>query len=165
MDAELRRREHRERVGADPVEGDIAEVEEPGEADDDVQPQREQHVEQGVEADADDVLVRRHGRQQSGDDGEGREERRLRDAVELTLKARAFCPAFGRRDPFVDADPRPVELVRDVRNPGDAGLGDQRVVGHQTFCTAARPSSPLGRAIMTTIRMQNTTASENVVEM
>ena len=55
---ELRRGEHRVAVRAEAVEGDVAEVEQPGVADDDVQPEREQHVEQRVEADADDVVVR-----------------------------------------------------------------------------------------------------------
>ena len=34
----------------------------------------------------------------------------------------------------------------------------------QTFCTAARPSRPLGRTIMIPIRITNTIASENVEE-
>ena len=43
---ELRRREQAQHVGADGVEGDVAEVEQAGVADDDVQAERQQHVEQ-----------------------------------------------------------------------------------------------------------------------
>ena len=43
VEVEMRRREQRVRIRADRVERDVAEVEQPGEADDDVEPQRQQH--------------------------------------------------------------------------------------------------------------------------
>ena len=45
VQAEVRRREQRVDVGADGVERDVAEVEQAGEADDDVEAERQQHVE------------------------------------------------------------------------------------------------------------------------
>ena len=49
---EVRAGEQRIGVGADGVERDVAEIEQAGEADDDVQAEREQHVEDGVVGDA-----------------------------------------------------------------------------------------------------------------
>jgi hypothetical protein len=105
----LRGREPCVAVGADPVERDVAEVEEPGEADSDVQPQREQRVDEGDRPDADDVVVRRHRRDEGGDPEEEQEECPTGEAVELALHA-AGEPAIGLRplvragDPLVDAD-------------------------------------------------------------
>ena len=54
--------EQRVRVRAEAVERDVAEVEQAAPADDDVQPERKQHVQHGVEADAADVAAaREHG--------------------------------------------------------------------------------------------------------
>ena len=58
MEVELVRVEERVRVGAEPVERDITEVEEPAPADDDVEAEREHHVQHRVEADAAHVAAR-----------------------------------------------------------------------------------------------------------
>ena len=164
VDAELRRCEHCVAVGAEAVERDVAEVEQPRIADDDVQAEREQHVQQRVEADADDIAVVRERRQQRCGDPEREVEHRPRHALELTAHVAgdalaAIAAPFDGSDPFVDADPRRLPL---------GGIGHGRRVGaagHQTFCTAARPSTPLGLMTMTTISTANTIASLNVEEM
>ena len=62
VDAVVVGAQERIRVGADPVERDEAEVEQATPADDDVEPEREQHVDGDVECDPPDVAV-------VGDDG------------------------------------------------------------------------------------------------
>ena len=52
------RGEQRVGIGADRVEGDVAEVEQAGEADDDVQPPAEHHVDQDLDAEIVDPLER-----------------------------------------------------------------------------------------------------------
>ena len=71
VDAELVRAEHRVRVRADAVEGHEAEVEQAAPADDDVETERQQHVEHRVERDAVHVGAVRDGRHE-------RERRRRR---------------------------------------------------------------------------------------
>ena len=78
---ELRRGEHRVAVGAEAEEGRVAEVEQAGEADDDVEPEREQHVDKRVEADAEHVAVVGHERQHRGDDDERQEPGRSGNAL------------------------------------------------------------------------------------
>ncbi len=160
MQPELRRGEHRVPVRAEAVERDVAEVEQAGIADDDVQAEGEQHVEQRVEADADDVAVARQRRQKRGRDAEDEIERRPRDALELRHEPVPLDAALVGRDPLVDADLRHLRLVGARRDGGDLFAAV-----HQTFCTAARPSSPLGRTISTTMRIAKTTADSNVDEM
>ena len=70
---EMRAREERVRVGADRVKGDVAEVEQPGEADDNVQSEREQHVEDRVIGNAHPAradLGEREGQQRKRDGNE-----------------------------------------------------------------------------------------------
>ena len=76
---ELARGQHRVDVGAEAEEGDVAEVEQPGCADDDVEPQREEHVDQRVEADPDDVAVVRQEREQRRHGSERGIERGVRE--------------------------------------------------------------------------------------
>src|ERR1700674_3265709 len=52
MKIEMRAREQRVRVGTDRVEGDVAQIQQPSEADDDVQAEGEQDVEDGEIGDA-----------------------------------------------------------------------------------------------------------------
>ena len=75
--------------------------------------------------------------------------------------AAALAALLDRRDPLVDADLGVLRLVGAGGNARELGAAAR----HQTFCTAARPSSPLGRTSMTAIRSANTIASENVDEM
>ena len=68
MVRQLRRGEQAQHVGADRVEGDVAEVEQAGVADHDVQPERQQDVEQRDVDDADPGVARictTNGRMQS----------------------------------------------------------------------------------------------------
>ena len=52
------RGEQRIGVGADGIEGDVAEVEQAGEADDDVQPPGEHHIDQDLDAEIVDPFQR-----------------------------------------------------------------------------------------------------------
>ena len=58
MDPELVRVEEGVEIRADPVEADEAEIEQSTPADDDVQAERQQHVEHGLECDETDVAAR-----------------------------------------------------------------------------------------------------------
>ena len=64
--AELRRRQDRVHVGTAAEEGDVAEVEQPRKADDDVQAEREQRVDQREEAIPEQVPFARHQREERG---------------------------------------------------------------------------------------------------
>jgi hypothetical protein len=158
VDVELGRGEHRVPVGAEAVEGDVAEVEQAGPADGDVEPQREQHVEERVEADAEDVAVARKERKRRRREHEQGEPGRLGQLGDPTLerpeRAAAVGPPGDPRHPLVAADPR----------TGVARLDRVETGVHQTFATAARPNRPLGRRIITAIRITNTIASEKVEE-
>ena len=92
VQAEMRRGEHRVAERAEAVERDVAEIEQPRVADGDVQPEREQHVEQRVEADADDVPVAREDREKRRSDAE------RRDRTPAAGRAGA-PPRRGRRCP------------------------------------------------------------------
>ncbi len=84
MDPELVRVEEGIEIRADPVEGDVTEIEQAAPADDDVEPEGEQHVENGLERDEADVAARLDGRQQreGGDEqGEPGPPRRAADAL------------------------------------------------------------------------------------
>ncbi len=60
--------EEGEGIGTNRIEGDVAEVEQPGQADHDVQAPAEHHVDQHGRADVDDVAVgERHERQEEGE--------------------------------------------------------------------------------------------------
>ena len=72
VDAVVIRAEQRIGVGADPEERDVAEVEQAAPADDDVEPEREQHVDRDVERDAPHVAAVGDDR----DEAEERDERR-----------------------------------------------------------------------------------------
>ena len=103
--------QERIRVGADPVERDEAQVEQATPADDDVEPEREQHVDGDVECDPPDVTV-------VGDDGNearrGHEQRQPgppRDSAQPVLDRAEGAAALGAivavpGDPLVAADGR-----------------------------------------------------------
>ena len=159
VQAEMRRREHRVDVRAEAEERDVAEIQEPGVADDDVQAETEHHVQHRVEADADDVAVAREHRKQRGGDPERCVERRPRRPPDLALDPaedarQLLVPLLVGRDPVVDADANARLAL--VGTPRD--VGDFLSAVHQTFCTAARPRSPLGRMSMTPMRIANTIA-------
>ena len=59
---ELRARQHRERVRTDREERRVAEVEQAGEADHDVEAERQQHERAGVGEEVDETAVRKHQR-------------------------------------------------------------------------------------------------------
>jgi hypothetical protein len=114
---ELRRGEDPVAVGAEAEECDVAEVEKPGEADDGVEPEREQRVDQREDAVPEEVAARRDEGEERGGDDEDPEPAGGRQRVPAPPDeaewARVAHPArLDRRDPLVDADPR---LLRGVR--------------------------------------------------
>ena len=162
MDPELVRVEEGVEVRADPVEGDVAEIEQAAPPDDDVEPEREQHVEDGLERDEADVAARLERRQQR----EGRDEQRQpgppRRAADALLDDGEPAPRVEpallvARDPLVVPDGRAVVGVCGSR-------GVESLIAH-TFRMSARPSRPCGRKIMKPIRIEKTTRSDHFVEM
>ena len=103
--------EDRVRVRTDSEEGDVAEVEQPTPADHDVEPERQQDVDDGVEGDPADVTALEAERQQAGDPDEEREPRppghRLQPALERPQHAGPLAPVLAvARDPLVATDRR-----------------------------------------------------------
>jgi hypothetical protein len=109
VDVVLIRAEQGVRVGADAVERDEAEVEQPAPPDDDVEPQCEQHEDDRVERDAPDVPALESDREQAEDPDEERQPRPPRDDGEARLErpqhAAAADTAFAvPGDPLVAPD-------------------------------------------------------------
>ena len=116
VDVELVGGEEGVGVGADPEERDVAEVEQPAPADDDVQPEGEQGEDEDVEADQLVVLVRGQEREQAREDDDAEQLAPARDAADGAVPqpagaAAAAGPLAARGDPLVDADARLAELV------------------------------------------------------
>src|SRR5207248_4901231 len=140
------------RVRAEAVEGDVAEVEEAGEADDDVQPEAEQDVQEREHAEPRERVAAGEDREERRRHDEDREAAERREALpdredEPAEPGGALAPTLGLSHPLVDADARPVAGVRALWKVG---------LGHQTFLMSARPSRPLGRTRMTTMRSEKT---------
>ena len=66
---EIDRGEERIGIGADRIEGDVAEIEEAGEADDDVQAPAQHHIGEHQDGEIDDAAV--DARDEGQDDGRG----------------------------------------------------------------------------------------------
>src|SRR5207248_6306222 len=133
------------RVRAEAVEGDVTKVEEAGEADDDVQSEAEQDVQEREDAEARERVAAGEDREEGRRDDEDRETAERREALpdredEPAEPGRPLTPALMLRDPLVDADARTV---------GGVGALWEVGLGHQTFLMSARPSRPLGRTRMT----------------
>ena len=146
---ELGRGEDAVAVGAEADEGDVAEVEQPGVPDDDVEAEPHQPVQERVDGVTGHVLLRHHERKEGGRDDEhaelrDRRQKLPRPAGDACEPSPAPPALLVRGDPLVDADARRV---------GD--VGRLREV-HQTLRIAARPRRPLGRSRMTRIRNANT---------
>ncbi len=153
-------------VGAEAIERDVAEVEQTRPADRDVQPDGQDREQQRVDPDLQlevvggqqrDACSREPCRQQDHPPGDA-----LEQALGLTqATGRVLAAAGGARDPLVDAD------ARTLRGFGLRGLllGAHRLRGVYTFWSGARPSSPCGRRIITTIRSPNTIRFVYVDEM
>jgi hypothetical protein len=125
--------EQRVRVGADAVERDEAEVEQSAPADDDVQPEGEQHVEDGVEADAPHVAAARDHGQEAGGAEEEDEPGPPRNEPQARLddpEPRREAPLDVARDPLVVAD----------RRRGDWNVGAGRIFGRRVAHGLLRPS-------------------------
>ena len=145
MQPVVRGRELGEEVGGEAVEGDVAQVEEPGPADGDVKTDREQDVEHGVGGDAEEVLVgRQHGDQRDEQDEAGEQDdlrRPLQPAASAADQpARADGALARTRDPLVGAD---------LRGDGRGWSGRGRYAGahvRPSGAQAPRGSPSAGRA-------------------
>ena len=159
MDAELVGAEQRVRVGADAVERDVAEVEQAAPADDDVEAEREQHVEDRLERDPLDVAAVGDGGQERE---RGEEQQRASPTTAPAAGAlRSADPAGALRAALAVArDP----LVLPDRGAGRAARGSVgwRDLAH-TFLIPACPSRPLGRKTMNTISSEKMTRSDQRV--
>ena len=93
VDPELRRGQQRVGIRADGVESDVAQVEEPGEADDDVEPERKHRVDHREVENADPCLAG-----QRGDEGQhGQRDRDQSDAgPDLQRYSGATCVVHAR---------------------------------------------------------------------
>jgi hypothetical protein len=103
-------------VGADPEERDVAEVEETGEAHDDVQAEGEQRVEQGEQPVREEVALVHPERERRGEGDEDEQLGRVRSALppagdQAAEPPRPLVALLGARHPFVDPDPRAFDLV------------------------------------------------------
>ena len=163
-------REQRVGVGADAVERDVAEVEEAAPADDDVEAEGEQHVEHGVERDPADVAALRsrpgaarsaQRRRASSQAHQGTPRSRASSAP--SAPGRGDAPLGGARDPLVLPDRRS-RLVSGLAQGALRGrFGVCSLTSTHTFLMSGRPRRPWGRKSMNTIRIENTTRSDQRV--
>src|SRR5204863_10091334 len=143
VDSVVRRRDERITVCTDAEVGDIAEVEQAREADDDVEPEPEGRVEEREQAVHEEIALVEPERQSRREGYEKEQLDRIRRGVppsrcrpeEASLSSLA---TLRLGNPRVDANPR---LVRRIARPGKGGVG---IVAH-TFWIAREPSSPVGR--------------------
>ena len=139
VEAELVRREQRIRVGAEAVERDEAEVEQTREADGDIQAEREQGVDERVDADADHVLVAGQQRNERGREEKSTEADAARHALERAPHPPGLAPLVDLGDPAVHPDLRrlahtflmsafPEQACRAHEEHGDQEPEDDQVV-------------------------------------
>ena len=154
---ERARGEDRIAVRAEAEEGDVAEIEQPGPADGDVQAEAEHRVQDAREADREDVDVVRE--QPEGEAGERRQPEPRPPAD----------PRVERRQPPAPARSRGRGARRTARPTGRRRSAPQAVRGPryspQTFCSGALAEDPGGPHQHHAIRIPNTIRSEYWVEM
>jgi hypothetical protein len=149
-------------VGAEAEEGHVAEVEQPREADDDVQAQREQGVDERDQAITKEVpFVRDEAEDHERPQQDGQMTRGRYALPNASDGARKACVGLAAlldlRDPLVDSDLRPVDRVRPLGRSGrEATAGLFAVRRTHTFWSAGDPSSPLGRIRNMPIRSAKT---------
>jgi hypothetical protein len=132
VDAVLLRGELRVEIGAEAEEGDVAEVEEARVADDDVEPKREEEVDEREDPVDEEVAAVHPERERGGESGEEHEACRRRHVVERAAgeprEPRVALASFlDLGHPLVDADARAVSGVGRRRYVGDVSA----VVRHQ----------------------------------
>src|SRR5438874_5069475 len=139
-------------VGAEAEEGDVAEVEQPGEPDDHVQPEREQSVDDGDQPVAVEVPLVREEREDPERTEQDHEPTRGWHALpgpadEAGEALVGFAALVDVRDPFVHTDARPVANIRPLgnsrRHAAPAGVSTRQRT--HTFRITGEPSRPLGR--------------------
>src|SRR5690348_6448593 len=126
-------------IRAEAEEGDVTEVEQPGEPDDDIQAEREQGVDDGDEPVAEEVPLVRDEREDRERPDQDREPPGGRYALPAPANETGEAPLglaalVDVRDPFVDADTRLVDDTGSRRN------ATREVRGHQSL----RPSGSQG---------------------
>src|SRR6266508_2956973 len=135
MDSVLVGRELRIEIRSESEEGDVPEIEQPRIADDDVEAEPEQRVEQREDAVAEEVTAVHPERERRRDsDEEGKAGRRGHSRAETPSQpgeaGGPLSALLGSRDPLVDADARAVARVgrrRKIRNLA-AGVDRKSVV-------------------------------------
>ena len=142
------RGEQREAVGAEAVEGDVAEVEQAGPADRDVEADGEQGEQQHVDADLELEVVEAELGHEQADHGHGDQPRPPADAPERPLRLRRAAPGRYSRRCWPSA--RPTRRPRAPARCGDAGRARSYLL------EVTRPSRPDGRRIITAMRIPNT---------
>ena len=160
VDAVVLRREQRVEVRAEAEERHVAQVEQPGIADDDVQPEAEQDVDQREDPVGKQVAAVHPERQRGGEraeDGQARpgREEGVDPPAEAGEPDTILAAILDARDPLVDAHARAIALVGPARH-----LGDVSSCAHQTFWIAGVPRRPLGRMSRTRIRIPKTVRSD-----
>ena len=159
VEVELRRREQRVEVGAEAVERDEAEVEQARPADDDVQSERQQREEDGVDRDADHVLRARDEGEERRDADRGHEQDPPRAAARRAHRAaragrRAAGALLGAGDPLVGADLRALGCSFDFAHalipsgcpPFPAGRSAGRAAGRSGSRRRRRPGTSRRRS-------------------
>ena len=174
VDVELVRAEERVRVRTHAEERDVAEVEQAAPPDDDVEPEREEHEDDGVERDPAHVAALEDAGQRADDGDEQREPGPPGDGGEPLLDrpehpSAAAAALAVARDPLVATDLRARRALGGRRLGGALERPGQLVVvvAHdtQTFRMSALPKRPWGRKSMNPIRITNTSRSDHFVEM
>src|SRR5436190_875353 len=140
-------------VCAEAEERDIAEIEQAGEPDDDVQSERKERVDDGDKPVAEQVsFVRDEREDHEGADEEGKSCKGRQALPGTTNEAgdtgAGFTALFVACDPLVDADARAVEGVGRLRS-------SSRHTAH-TFWITGEPRRPLGRTRNMAISSANT---------
>ena len=154
VDAVVIRAEQRIGVGADAEEGDVAEVEQAAPADDDVEAEREQHVDGDVERHPAHVAAVGHHRHEAEQRDERRQPRPPGDDAETLLERRRGarprrdgCRRGARptrRDPPPGSSaPRTSTPRARLRAAGSARRRSRR--SRHTFRMSALPRMPCGR--------------------
>ena len=173
-------------IGADRIKSDVAEVKQPGIADDDVQTQTEHDVNQRQGGDIDRTARAENRHEKGGDDeqrqhdaavvfniGGGAETRVARQTV-LRLNGKrqqelrdeddrcgveTMLPLAGERQPLRALIEMNAENRQGDEESQRRGEGGIKQVAHHTFSTSGLPRMPEGRMSSTTISREKATKS------
>ena len=145
-------------VRAESEERDIAEIEQAGEPDDDVQSERKERVNDGDQPVAEEVALVRDEREDRERPEQEYQPSRWWDSLPAPADEAGEAPLglatlVDVRDPFVHADARLVDNTRSRRHAAPEAWADH---SPQTFWITGEPRRPLGRTRNIAIRSANT---------